>query len=368
MPILNFVESVILNEGARIEHPEDLVFTEGSKGAIRALSELENVVQNAESQVTIKWDGSPAIIFGRRIADGKFTMNYKEWISKPGGQVTTPDELATFIRSRGGDKENLIQKLVQAWPAIEASVPTGFAGLIWGDLLYVGTPPVANGKFVFKPNTVTYSVPVKSLLGNRIAHSQAGVAIHQYLGDVGEVPQTVKGTGGLHTEGPLLVLSGEMPMPRIKLNVQQVKQARAWITQHAAEIDEFFNPANLVGMKGIGELMKRYINSRVRTGDLSNLTDGWLAWVKTGAGSTTQGDKMFNYSQEHDTGLVGIFGSFVLITQVKLSIKQQLDQAQANAPVQASPGHEGYVLGAGNDKLKLVDRLQFSRLNFAKNN
>lgn len=366
MPHFQFITTT-LTEGARIEHPEDLVFTEGSGGALRALVDLENIVKSAESEVTIKWDGSPAIIFGRRIADGKFTMNYKEWIGKPGGQVTSPEELAQFIRSRGGDKEGLIQKLVQAWPAFEASVPQGFAGLIWGDLLYVGMPPVQAGNFVFKPNTITYSVPVKSLLGNRIAHSQAGVAIHQYLGDVGAVPQTVKGTAGLHVEGPLLVLTGEMRMPPVKLNVQKAQQAKTWITQHAASIDEFLNPANLTGMRDLGQLMKRYINVRVRSGDLSRLTDGWETWIPNNAGSAQKGQRIAEYCKQNEAGLVGIFGAFVLITQVKMQLKQQLDQSQKTAPVQASPGHEGYVLGSGDNKLKLVDRLEFSRLNFNKN-
>lgn len=367
LEFIDFVSEPIITEAARIEHPEDLVFTEGSRGALRSISGLEALVQDPDSVLSIKWDGSPAIIFGRRVADSKFTMNYKEWIGKPGGQVTSPEELAQFIRSRGGDKEVLIQKLVEAWPVLEAAVPTGFSGLIWGDLMYVGTPHLVQGNYVFKPNTVTYSVAANSELGKRIAKSQVGVAVHQYLADVGSVSQPLKGTGGLQLTGQLLVLTGEMAIPHVKLSVQAVKQARTWVQQHAQEIDEFFNPANLQGIRNIGLLMKKYINSRVRSGDMSNLTDGWEAWVPTNAGSSQQGQRMLEYSKANEKGLVGVFGSVVLITQLKHSIKQQLDQAQANSPIQASPGHEGYVLGGGDDKLKLVDRLEFSRLNFAKN-
>jgi len=363
--LMTFIST--LTEGARIEHPEDLVFTEGSAGALRAVAELERLAQDPASQISIKWDGSPAVIFGRRPADGKFTLNYKEWIKKPGGQVTTPEELTQFIQSRGGDKSGLIQKLLEFWPAAEAAIPAGFKGFVWGDLLYTGVPPVQQSKYVFKPNTVTYSVVANSQLGKRIASSSAGVAVHQYLSDVDAEPQMLKGTGGLNINGPLLVLTGETPLPKLKLNIPQFKQAQSWISQHAAVIDEFLNPANLVGMRSINELMKRYINSRVRTGDLSNLTDGWLQWVGTAGGSQQQGQRMLEYSQAHDDGLVGIFGSFVIITQLKMNIKQQMDAAQAQSSVQASPGHEGYVTGQGDNKLKLVDRLEFSRLNFAKN-
>lgn len=365
LEFIDYISAPMITEGARIEHPEDLVFTEGSAGALRAIAGLEYLVQNPDSTLSVKWDGSPAIIFGRRIADGKFTMNYKEWIGKPGGQVTTPQELAQFIRSRGGDKEGLIQKLVAAWPVIEAAVPPNFSGLIWGDLMFVGTPPIVKGSYVFKPNTVTYSIKANSPLGKQVAKSTVGVAVHQYLADVGEVSQPLKGTGGLQQSGQLLVLTGDMAVPHVKLNVTAVKQAKAWINAHKAEIDEFFNPANLLGMRGINLLMKKYINSRVRSGDMTGLTDGWLAWIPNNAGSAAQGAKMLEYSRTNEKGLIGVFGSVVLITQLKENIKQQLDTAQAASPVQANPGHEGYVTGAGDDKLKLVDRLQFSRLNFA---
>ena len=45
-----------LSEAARIQHAEDIVFWEGSKGAIRALQSLRNLDQGGHSEVTIKWD------------------------------------------------------------------------------------------------------------------------------------------------------------------------------------------------------------------------------------------------------------------------------------------------------------------------
>ena len=105
LEFIDYISAPMITEGARIEHPEDLVFTEGSTGALRAIAGLEALVQDPDSMLSIKWDGSPAIIFGRRAADGKFTMNYKEWIGKPGGQVTSPEELAQFIAGRGAGKE-----------------------------------------------------------------------------------------------------------------------------------------------------------------------------------------------------------------------------------------------------------------------
>ena len=54
----------------------------------------------------------------------------------------------------------------------------------------------------------------------------------------------------------------------------------------------------------------------------------------------------------------------------KIHIKQQIDSQQQNSEVIATidgiTAHEGYVFGAGRDKLKLIDRLGFSKANFAK--
>jgi hypothetical protein len=56
-------KNLILKE-SRIQHAEDLIFWEGSKGAIRAIEQLQSLSQSTQS-LTIKWDGSPAVVFGR---------------------------------------------------------------------------------------------------------------------------------------------------------------------------------------------------------------------------------------------------------------------------------------------------------------
>jgi len=72
-------ESVQLDEGARIQHAEDLVFWEGSAGAVRALESLKKLETGGHKNVTIKWDGSPAVIFGRD-EEGNFILTDKSII------------------------------------------------------------------------------------------------------------------------------------------------------------------------------------------------------------------------------------------------------------------------------------------------
>ena len=65
-----------LKEGARIDHAEDIIFDEGSRGAIRALEALKQMEQGGHKNVTVKWDGSPALVFGRNEA-GEFILTDK---------------------------------------------------------------------------------------------------------------------------------------------------------------------------------------------------------------------------------------------------------------------------------------------------
>jgi hypothetical protein len=74
---------------------------------------------------------------------------------------------------------------------------------------------------------------------------------------------------------------------------------------------------------------------------------------------------------EGRAGLEGIFAIWVAVYNLKMSIKQQIDAETGTGDIQAftgkDAGHEGYVVGGGADKFKLIDRLGFSRANFAKN-
>ncbi len=76
-------KQIVKEMEARIQHAEDIIFWEGSAGAKRALQSLANMAKGGHKDVTIKWDGSPAVIFGRD-ADGKFVFTDKSGFSAKG--------------------------------------------------------------------------------------------------------------------------------------------------------------------------------------------------------------------------------------------------------------------------------------------
>ena len=166
----------------RIEHLEDLVFEKGSRGIREALQIIADAAADTASTTTVKWDGKPAIIFGRK-PTGEFVLTDKSGFLAKGydGLATSPEQIAKIMNQRGGERGDLIAIYVKLWPLLSAAVPANFRGYIQGDLLYTQTPPEIAGAYVFRPNFIEYKIPANSNLGQQIGNSEVGVAIHLSL-------------------------------------------------------------------------------------------------------------------------------------------------------------------------------------------
>ena len=71
--------------------------TKGSAGAKKAIATLHQVEQQPNT-VTVKWDGSPAVIFGRN-EKGEFILTDKSGFTAKGydGKVTSADDLEGML-------------------------------------------------------------------------------------------------------------------------------------------------------------------------------------------------------------------------------------------------------------------------------
>jgi hypothetical protein len=354
-------------EGVRIEHPEDLVFDANpAAGLQRAVTGLVAAAREPNTN-TIKWDGRPAIIFGRK-PSGEFVLTDKAGFLAKGydGLATSPEMIAQIMAQRGGERGELVAMYQKLFPLLRRAVPQNFRGYIQGDLLYSQRPPVQNNNWVFTPNTVTYSVPVESELGAKIAQSQAAVVIHTALSAPGAEPTPIR-AAELQDSPGVLIMDPSLKDPRnIVLDAQLVKQVQAIIARDGAAINRLFDPAELRTRKisDLPQLMKTYINSRVRAGSYDNLIQGFGDYVLQKA--PAKAARIFEWATENKQAVASLFQAFLNISSIKNDLVRQLDsQGQAvQASINGEPGHEGYV-GQG---LKFVDRMRFSQANFAKNN
>jgi hypothetical protein len=239
--LLEFITT--LTEGIRTPHPEDFILN-GSQAATDAIDGMLTAVSEPDS-VSIKWDGSPAIIFGRRTADGVFTMNYKEYIGMPGGQATSAQELLNFF-AQNGKNMDVGQKLANMFDAVKSIVPTGFPGFVQGDVMWTEPVEEQQGYFVFQANPygVQYKVKANSPVGKEIQDRPFGIAVHTIGTDVEKTTKgteligktSLKGLGGLTgTNRTITVLTGTMGTKfKLKQPVQYVKAAQSAVAAFAA--------------------------------------------------------------------------------------------------------------------------------------
>lgn len=368
------LESRTLFEG-RIVHPEDMIIDGGIAGAEQAVAGLEAMAKGKEL-TTIKWDGFPALVFGRNV-DGQLVITDKHMFDKKSGEgrVTSPQAFLQYDINRGANRADLYDKINVLWPALDKIIPPKFRGYYMGDLLYAGKQTPKNGFYVFKPNTVTYKVKAKSPMGERVGASVAGIAVHTFITDIGEPDQPLQGLGGLPANGPIWFVTGEMPVPKVAMDPKAVSAARNAIAKYNQAVTDFIGQLNLMKAKGVLGAISPYITSRIAGGNFTAMLDGFYKFLPTKLSAAAQaklldGGKGWLYT-EGRAGLEGIFEIWVAVYNLKIAVKQQIDAQMGAGDIQAftgeDPGHEGYVVGGGEDKFKLIDRLGFSRANFAKN-
>ena len=356
----------VIVEGVRIEHPEDLVFDMGSRGLTQAVNGIVAAAGDPNT-TTVKWDGKPAIIFGRK-PTGEFVLTDKSGFLAKGydGLATSPEHIAKIMAQRGGERGELVALYQRLFPLLRAAVPQDFRGYIQGDLLYSQRPQAIDGNWVFQPNTVKYSVPINSDLGQKIGNSVAGVAIHTSLDAPGAPPKPIRAAELNDVQG-LLILDPSLKETRqIKLNPAAIKDVKSIVAKYGQAIDQMFNPEALRQRKisNLPALLKTYINSRVRTGSFDNLVGGFGEWVQQK--EPAKAPRIFEWANANKQAMAALFQAFLDVSSLKNELVRQLDSQghSVQASVNDEPGHEGYV----GQNMKFVDRMRFSQANFARNN
>jgi len=347
-----------------IEHLEDLVFRKGSQGVREALAIIDAAAANPGGTTTVKWDGKPAIIFGRKPSTGEFVLTDGSGFEAKGydGLATSVDQLAQFMNMRSGDRRELIQLYATLWPMLEAATPANFRGYVKGDLLYMDTPPEVSGNYVFQPNTVEYRIPAQSSLGQRIGASTVGIAMHSMYADQGESRQPLSRVKFVDVPGLLLIepIYGNEITP----NKPLIKEIKTLLSTRGTAIDTLFNPAELRTQQitDLAKLCVDYINYRIGTGHFENLLGEFGKWLQSKV-SPRKFNNIIEYLKSPSSnteGMAAAFTLFLLLHDLKMDVLQQLDRQ--------SPGNEGWVMATPSGYAKAVDRFDFTARNRARNN
>src|SRR6056300_1023225 len=183
--MFSFKGFITSDKNTHLEHLEDDIINRGSDGgrnAVNFLKSVRNMLAGSSSgrvNMSVKWDGAPAIICGINPENGKFFVGTKSVFNvTPKINYTTSD----IRKNHSGD---LAEKLSIALRELSR---LGIKDVLQGDLLFTQSDlkriNIDGEQMIsFTPNTITYAVPTNSSLAKKITSSRMGIVFHtKYTG------------------------------------------------------------------------------------------------------------------------------------------------------------------------------------------
>jgi hypothetical protein len=365
--------------GREFQHIEDLVYIEGISGVNRALLRLAQIAKNSKP-LEVKWDGSPAIIFGR---DENGTFHFGDKYAKQ--MLTNPREVFEYYtRVVNVDKMDPVaiakrqefaysmSKLITVYAA---ATPRNFRGFIEAGLMYKTTPPQnEQGEYYFTPNTVTYFVDSGSALGERIGNSVSGAAAtgtFDKLPELGGQRRPVGDTYKYITGDRVVIIPPKFTDAATQVDVDKLRTISRYAASVAQPLEQFIQPEQ--GLSDIRDIIYRYVNSQVDDPqNLGKLGHNFVEWVKTsGVVSQPKQEKILKRIESNTKGANAVFKLVQAIMHIKDGIigakeTETLGSLGIRAQLKSGEhGGEGFVHDPdeGVGPTKLVNRGTFTRAN-----
>jgi hypothetical protein len=400
--MLRFDQFLIESKNTHMEHIEDNILNAGVEGArqsinfLRSLRDMLAGKSKSSANVTIKWDGAPAVFAGIDPSDGKFFVAKKGIFNKdPKVYKTNADVDA----DTSGDLSTKLKLALAELPKL------GIKGVVQGDFLYskedIREVDIDGEPYItFHPNTIVYAVPKKSQLARTILASRIGVVWHTtYRGNSFESMSASFGEE---------IASGLKQTPSVwsvDAMYRDVSGAATFTQAETDQVTELLSKAGKIfssmkrstldGISDNDELLvrvKAFINSKVRVGERTGNTTQFVndlmkyihdyyqkeidkkATDKAKAQWIAKRDETMKYfANTPKADIVALFDMYNYIVDAKHMIIRKLDKAkQIGTFLKTADGYkvteqEGFVAidHMGKNAVKLVDRLQFSHANFS---
>lgn len=388
----------LLNEAKNLhmEHLEDSIFNEGSSGAIDALKFAESVKDmlagntTSSFNVTVKWDGAPAVFCGINPENGKFFVGTKSVFNKtPKINYTNAD-----IDANHGHSKGLSDTLKVALANLK---DLNIKGILQGDVMFTkgktSTQKIDGESFItFTPNTITYALPTTSDAGKAVKRANIGIVFHTSYS--GTSMDSMSASFGPNISS----LSKTSKVWFQDANFVDASGTATFTKSESDSLDTMIGDAgrkigkikrfldNIITNTKLVASIKVYTNRNVRAGTMNNNYQGLIDYIigehDKGIASVStdvaknrkeqEKQQVMKFLTKNKTNIVLSFELYSLLNDIKLFILKKLqtvknigtfikkgDGFDATAP-------EGFVAvdHISNTALKLVDRLEFSRANF----
>jgi len=406
--MLEFKDYFPLYEAAgpnkHLTHLEELILTNGKDGATRAIKYLQALTEVLDSNTpkavntTVKYDGAPAVVIGVD-PNGNFFVGSKSVFAKtPKMNYSIND-----IKQNHSQAPGLVDKLIQTFIHFK---DTNFNSTYQGDFLFdedIKEFNTIDGEehVIFKPNTIVYAVPTNSEEGQKISKAKIGVVFHtEYdvnLDEEGLPRFTTKKFGVDVTDinpGPDVYVKDayfESDAGHVTLTGEETKLVNVSINNAIQSIGNI--DFDRVTEKMLSSI-NTYINTEIRGGEFlgdsavsfqnfvewfTGRVDKQISTLKSDAGiqrATKAKETLLSLIETAKEDILNVFEFQKAIKQAKdifiqkynnmmqgVSMKHYLFEPNGDLVV-TEP--EGYVaIDATGNAVKFVDRLEFSRANFA---
>jgi hypothetical protein len=396
-------EASVAGKNLHMQHLEDAVLyggVNGTRDAINALRSLRDMLAgNAHSNidVTIKFDGAPAVFCGIDPSDGQF------FVAKKGIFNKNPKVYKSVADVKADTSGELADKLSTAYVELKK---LGIRNVIQGDLMFtkgdLQTASIEGEKYVvFQPNTIAYAVPADSELADKLTKANLGIVFHtSYNGNSFENMTASYGVDTSKLKKVASVWYQDATLHDLSGKATLTADDTAEVTAALSAAGKIFQKISSTTLKTIEEdpefatTLETYNNSYVRKGETVTDTkahvNGLIAWASKkfdadiaskksekgqAAGSARKDAYMAFFSDHNKANLDLMYQLQNAIVKAKLIIIQKLDSLKKiNTFVKTSDGfrvtsQEGFVaidhLKGG--AVKLVDRMTFSKNNFDPN-
>lgn len=406
------------SKNTHLEHVEDELINHGTTGVERALGMYIGLLDTLQGHaaepidITTKWDGAPAIFAGTDPADGKFFVGTKAVF----GKIPKMNKRITDINRNHGDvkrgdstqdKSQLRKKLKTAFKALKNIGIEGY--VLQGDMLYTKDSireATIDGEshIVFKPNTITYAVPVESDLAKKIKSTEMGIVFHtMYTG--GPTIHDMSASFGFKADRLTphsSVWFDDATFKDVSGQVQLTPEETAMIRELIRECKNHFwqvkDVIDFVNVKDqISDLkveLKAHINSAIKTQGqfeadpvkfANSFIDRYIdkseraiAKLKTETGQIRKRQAMeagVLFLEQNRANIEMMYDLYIKLMKIKNVFVTKLSNLRAmDSFIEQEDGSfqvtkpEGFVAvdHIGN-AVKLVDRLEFSKANFDPN-
>ena len=396
----SFKQYLFEAKNTHLEHLEDEIINNGYEGGLNAvefLKSLRNMLTGSSKSkvnLSVKWDGAPAVFCGINPENGKFFVGSKSIFN------VTPKINYTQADIRRNHEGGLADKLSVC---LKELPKLNIRGIVQGDLLFTpgdikSVSIRGENAIAFRPNTITYAVPENTDLAKKILQAKLGIIFHTTY--TGRKMTDLKASFGVN-------VNRFTKTPSVFFDDASYKDASGVATFSATESEQYDSLLRMAmgsiskgkrildllkrqtNLLSVGARLKIFFNTMIREGQTignvkrlqadfrkyyASVLDDEVLTKKTEAAKRkyeTIRNEGLRFIDSYSDEIYFAIASYVTLQRVKNYLVSKMNQIKSIGTfLQKDNGFEvtnpeGYVaVDRMGNAVKLVDRLEFSTANF----